>query len=321
MGTTQQINRNTIYHFLSRYGTVIFFTGMVSIFSITLPAFRSGFNLLNILSQISIIALISLGQTCVLKVGDFDLSIANIASMVCLIIATFLVKGMPIPLAIICALAAGTAVGVINGLLVGYLGFPALISTLAVGSIISGVSLIASKGKAIYSGIPDEFSVIGQGRILGIPVRFLIMIILYCIIWFIHNYTETGRKMEAIGGNLLAAHFSGINIAWNRMIAFIFSGFCASVMGLVIVSASMRASMGQADSYLLQSLVTSFIGFATIKTGTFHVWGTLLGTLLITVAVNGLVISRVPGFYIDIVKGGILLLAVMLGSILGRRNK
>jgi ribose transport system permease protein len=170
-----------------------------------------------------------------------------------------------------------------------------------------------TKGISIWN-IPASFAFIGRGDLLGIPNRFIIMFILLIVVWFIHAYTPTGRRMEAIGGNAISARLSGINVERNRLLGYIFSGICSSIAGIVLTSAVMSSNPTQGTHYLLDAFGACFIGAATIRIGQFHIWGTFIGVLIVVVAINGLVIMMVPGYLTDMIKGFILLLAIMLSG-------
>ena len=300
---------------VGKYGTLIILFLMVVFFSIFLEPFRSLENLLNILGQGAIVCVLSIGLTCTMKVGDYDLSIGAVAAMSGLIVAWLLVNDFGILPSIIITLLCGVFVGLVNGLLVAYVGLVSIICTLATMSIILGAGMSITKGNSIWSGIPDSFAIIGRGDLWGIPVRFVIVLIILAIIWVIHTFTETGRRMEAIGGNPTAAHLSGISVDFYRMIAFMLSGFCSAWTGIILTSYLMTANPTQGSHYLLDAFAACFIGAATVKIGQFHVWGTFIGVLITVIGVNGLMIIGVPGYLTDMIKGMILLLAIILSAV------
>lgn len=307
------ISRSEIFTYLGRYGTIIILVAMTLCFAILLLPFRSSDNLLNILGQTAILCILAVGMTCCLKMGDFDLSIGAIAAITGIVVSKLLVAGYGLSLSIFCGLLTGTVIGAANGFFVAYMGLSAFVCTLATMSVILGFSMAITKGISIWN-IPASFAFIGRGDLLGIPNRFIIMFILLIVIWFIHAYTPTGRRMEAIGGNAISARLSGINVERNRLLGYIFSGICSSVAGIVLTSAVMSSNPTQGTHYLLDAFGACFIGAATIRIGQFHIWGTFIGVLIVVVAINGLVIMMVPGYLTDMIKGFILLLAIMLSG-------
>ncbi|MGA3117416.1 MAG: ABC transporter permease [Syntrophobacteraceae bacterium] len=304
--------------FLGRHGTILILIAMALTFSICLPSFRTTDNFLNLLGQTAILSIFAVGLTCCLKVGDFDLSIGGIAALTGVVVAKMLALGYCISFSIMCGLLTGLAIGLMNGVLVAYVGLSAFVCTLATMSVVLGIAQGITQGSSIWSGIPKSFGVLGRGYLAHIPIRFMIAFGLLLIIWFIHAYTKTGRRMEAIGGNSDAARLCGISVERNRLLAFMISGFCSAIAGIVLASSLMSANPVQGTLYLLDAFGACFIGAATIRIGQFHIWGTFVGVIIVVVAINGLIILMVPGYLMDMIKGIILLSAVTLSGLVGR---
>ncbi len=316
MKAKESANRQALA-FAAKYGTVICLFGMIVVFSILLPAFRSGTNAVNLLGQIAILSVMAAGLTCALKMGDIDMSIGAIASLSGIVAAKVMVAGGGMALGIGCGLLAGVLMGALNGFLVAYVGLPNLVCTLATSFVISGFCMAVTKGLGIYD-LPPVFEFFGRGDVLGIPFRFIFMICLLFVLWFLHNYLPTGRRMDAIGGNPVSAQLSGIKVEWNRSLGLMLSGLCGAVAGILLTSSTMNANTFQGPPYLLDALGAAFIGAATIRIGQFHILGTLVGVLIVVVAVNGLVILMVPSYLTDMIKGLILLVAIMLSGGVGK---
>jgi ribose transport system permease protein len=312
-----RIARREALVFLGKYGTIMWLLVMIAVFSILLPAFRSVNNVMNVLGQIAILSIMAAGMTCCLKMGDFDLSIGANAAITGVVVAKVLVSSASIPLAVLSGLGTGLLIGLVNGFFVAYVGLPPFVCTLATMSIILGAGMSVTKGVAIW-GLPEAFEFVGRGDLYGVPIRFILMICLLGIIWFIHTYTPTGRRMEAIGGNAISSRLSGIRVEWHRLLGYLFSGVCAAIAGIVLTSASMSGNPTQGALYLLDAFGAAFIGAATVRLGHFHIWGTLIGVLIVVVAVNGLVILMVPGYFTDMIKGIILLVAIVLSGVAGK---
>ena len=311
------LTRRDFVIFIGRYGTIIILFAMVLCFSILVPAFRSADNILNIMGQTAILSIFAAGMTCCLKMGDFDLSIGAIAAITGIVVAKMLVNGYGVPFAVMGGLLTGILVGFMNGVLVAYVGLSAFVCTLATMSVILGFAMGITKGTSIWN-LPENFAFIGRGDFLGVPNRFIIMIILLIIIWLLHAYTPTGRRMESIGGNLEGSRLSGINVEKHRFLGYLFSGLCASMAGVVLASSVMSASPNQGTHYLLDAFGACFIGAATVRIGQFHIWGTFVGVLIVVVAIDGLMILMVPGYLTDMIKGMILLLAILLSGTVGK---
>lgn len=304
-------------YFIAKYGTIMTFIVMVLSFLVLLPPFRTQMNLINILGQTAIFGLFSIALTCCLKVGDIDFSIGATGSLCGIAAALLMVKGVNMYWAIGLSLAIGVAIGILNGILVGYLNFDSFICTIGTSLLVFGIAMGLTRGQNIFLGseISDNFVMLGSGNLLGIPVRFILMILLALIIWLFHAYTETGRDIEAVAGNAAAARLYGINVNYNKMLSFILSGICSSVAGIVITSSIMSARASENLQYILGAMAACFIGASTVRIGLFHVGGTLLGIFFTVVATNGFIILMVPSYVTKIVNGTILLISILLSIV------
>lgn len=312
--------RRTALIWLSRYGAIFGLLLMVVFFSINAPGiFLSRANFLNILSQASLTAIIASGLTCTLVVGEFDLSIGYVASFVGLIVTGLMAnEGLPIWLSIVGALALGAAIGVVNGLLVTKVRINAVISTLGVGTMLTGLGFTYS-AFPIATGIPRAFTDISLGRLVfGMPNPVIIMVVVLFALWVILNKTDIGQKMQAVGSNMEAARLSGIRVDRIKIFAFAIAGLCAALTGTLLSSLLGSGTLAAADGYLLDAFAAVFLGSATLREGEFHIVGTLVGVLILAVGFNGLSIFGAPTHFQPIFKGGILILAVGM-SALARR--
>jgi ribose transport system permease protein len=312
--------KRTALIWLSRYGTIVGLLLMVLFFSINAPGiFLSRANFLNILSQASLTAIIASGLTYTLVVGEFDLSIGYMASFVGLIVVGLMAyQGLPIWLSVICALLIGVGIGCINGILVTKVRINAVISTLGVGTMLSGIGFTYS-AFPIATGIPRAFTDISLGRLVfGLPNPVLAMAVVLAVLSILLNRTDIGQKMQAVGSNIEAARLSGIRVDLVKIFAFATAGFCAALTGILLSSLLGSGTLGAGDGYLLDAFAAVFLGSATIKEGQFHILGTLIGVLILAVGFNGLSIFGAPTYFQPIFKGGILILAVGM-SALARR--
>jgi len=312
--------KRTALIWLSRYGTIVGLLLMVVFFSANAPGiFLSRANFLNILSQASLTAIIASGLTYTLVVGEFDLSIGYVASFVGLIVTGLMAyQGFPISLSIVCALLLGAAIGAFNGVLVTKVRINAVISTLGVGTMLTGIGFTYSSFP-IATGIPRPFTDIALGRLVfGLPNPVIIMVIVLIVLWVILNKTDVGQKMQAVGSNLEAARLSGIRVDRIKIFAFATAGFCAALTGTLLSSLLGSGTLAAADGYLLDAFAAVFLGSATLREGEFHISGTLIGVLILAVGFNGLSIFGAPTHFQPIFKGAILVLAVGM-SALARR--
>ncbi|MFP4238118.1 MAG: ABC transporter permease [Rhodosalinus sp.] len=308
--------------FLARWGTLISLVLLIAFFSLARPeVFPTMRNTLNILNQVSILGIIALGLTLCLVVGLFDLSIGAMATFGGYFAARILAElgiesGWVVAGAVLAVLILAMLIGMINGALVSYLGISAIVETLAMSFIVTGLILGVSGARTVFSSdIPESFQIIGQGTILGVPNPILIMIATALLLWVFLEHTQPGRNMYAIGGNREAARLSGINFQKFALIAMGISAACAALGGLVAAAnlASGRPQ-GVGETYLLNAFVAVFIGASTLRPGKFHVFGTAVGVLLIGVINNGLSVLGVATYWQYIVQGLILILALISAS-------
>lgn len=307
-----------VKNFVARYGTIIALALLLIGFSIARPdVFATQTNLLSILNQASILLILSAGLTVCLIMGLYDLSISAIATVGNYMVVALLVSQGNDPLVwltIAGVIALCSVIGVINGAIVSYLGISAFIATLATGSILIGIILGYSGSATIVGGIPDSFLALGQETTLGIPNPVVIMAVIVVFLWALLEHTQTGRNLYAIGGGPESARLSGIAVKRYALLALGISAVCAGIGGM-ISAANLGAGRpsGVGDAYLLNAFASAFIGASTLRPGQFHIFGTLIGVLIIGVINNGLSVIGVQTYWQYIVQG-ILLLVAMFGA-------
>jgi ribose transport system permease protein len=312
--------RETILLFLAKYGTLIGLGIMILMFSIAEPnAFPTFNNFRNIVNQASLAAIISGGLTIALIVGEFDLSIGYHASLAGVLVTGLIVRsGFGIVPAIIIVLLLGAFIGFVNGTIVTKLRVNAVIGTLGLGTVLTGLTFAYTAGKPIASGVPKAFTEIALGRIWGIPHNVLIMGAVTAVLWIIVNRTDLGQHFQAVGGNQEAARLSGIAVDRVKIAAFITAGVAASITGMLLASLLGSGTASAADSYLLDAFAATFLGSATFRNGEFHVLGTLLGVLFIAVGFNGLALIGAQTYWQFLFKGSVLIGAVALSTVARR---
>jgi ribose transport system permease protein len=302
-----------------KYSTLVVLVVLFVGFSVATDRFFTSTNLVNILQQISMLTIVAVGLTFGFAAKEMDLSVGYVVGLAGLLCPLLMVAGTPIPLAILAALGAGLAVGLINSALVVGIGVPSLIATLAAGSILWGINFIISGGRAIYGGIPDGYLLLGQGKIGGFfPYPALIMLLVVGLSWFVMERTTFGRYLYAVGGNARAAELSGINVKSYRVYGLALSSFFAAISGIIL---SARLGSGQpngGETYLLDGLAAVFIGMTMLRPGTATVMGTFFGALLIGIMNNGLNLMGMDTYIQSIVKGVIIVIAV---SVVSRTTK
>ncbi|MGM0420616.1 MAG: ABC transporter permease [Bacillota bacterium] len=307
--------------FLKKYGTLIGLLIIIMTLSVLRPnIFLTRRNWSNILEQISLLAIIATGATVVMVIGEFDLSIASVASFSGIITAGLLVGGISMYIVIPLVLILSFGFGLINGFFVARLNILSFITTLSSGTFLGGITYWYSGGTIIFSGIPKEFLVWGQGTFLNIPSVIWIMFLVTGVFWYIFNQTMLGRHLYAIGGNEKSARYSGIKIEKNKVIAFGLTSGLAALTGILLASRLGSAHPTAGGGYLLRAYATVFLGMTLFKQGEANILGTLVGVLIMGVLANGLTILNVPNYFQDMLTGSIIIAALVFQGMTVRYN-
>jgi len=306
---------------LAPYGTLFGLLLLIILFTVLddKGIFLSAGNFTNILEQVAVLAMVAFVQTVVMVVGDFDLSVGALASLVGVLVAQLLSAGMPVVPAIALGLLAGLAAGAINGFLVAYLGLSAFIATLAAMTAFTGLALLLSNGTTIF-GLPDGFVAIGQGRLGPVPMPVIIAVALALLMWFVLSRTVMGRQYYAIGGNAEASRLSGVNIRSVRFSAFLISGVGAALAGIVLTARLASAHPTAGDPLMLSSIAAVFLGVTLSRVGQPTIGGTAVGLGIVGVLANGLNLLQVNSYVQQVLTGVIIVLAVSLSQIVRRRR-
>jgi ribose transport system permease protein len=302
---------------IAQFGTIIGLILMAVVFSIMASGtFPKWDNFVNILNQASLTAIIAGGLTVVLIVGEFDLSIGYMASYAGVLVTGLMVtNGLPVWLAIVLVVLAGAVYGFVNGILVTKLRVNAVIATIGSGTILVGLTYAYTNGNPITAGVPDSFLNIAVGKFGSIPHDVVIMAAILAVLWILINRTDVGQRIQAVGGNIEASRLSGIRVDRIKILAFVISGACAALTGILLASLIGSGQSDAGNSYLMSSFAAVFLGAATLRDGEFHILGTFVGVLVIGVGLNGLALVGAPTFYQFILQGGFLIVAVALSTI------
>lgn len=290
------------------------------VLAIAAPRFLTLVNISNLSVQFAIIGTLAIGTTAVIICREIDLSIGAVEGC-CAVIAglTAVELGAPWPFAILAAVLAGGGIGAFNGWLITRIGIPSFVATLGVLGIVSGGALVLSGGETVY-GFPEAYQWIGQGSLFGLRAPILICLALLAMMHFMLRHTTTGMGFYAVGGNEKAADLVGISTMRVKYLAFIISGACAGLAG-VINSArldSANPTLGTLD--LLDAIAAVVIGGASLTGGSGTILGTAAGVLLIVTIRNGLTLLGVNPFLQQTTVGAIIIVAAVLGH-LNRRKQ
>lgn len=267
-------------------------------------------NLSNLMRQTVTNGLLSLGMLVVILTGGIDLSVGPMVALTGIMVAGFSKQGMPLPLAILICLFVGTAVGAVNGFFIARFKLQPFIVTLATLGAIRGLVYVYSD-IPITPTDPSFRAVLGAGFIGPFPVSALIMLSCYPIVWFFLNRTNSGRAIVAIGGNEEAVRLAGINVTWNIFLAYMISGLFAGIAGVILASRLGISQPSVGVGFELDAIAACVIGGAILGGGGGSTFGTLAGVVSLGMIDNLLNLFNVQSYYQQIVKGVIILIAVL----------
>lgn len=286
---------------------------IIIIISFMSPSFLTATNIFNVLRQVSISALIAFGMTFVILTGGIDLSVGSTLALTGAISAGLLAGGMDPFLAMLIGLLLGAVLGAVNGFIIAKGKVAPFIATLATMTIYRGLTLVYTDGKPV-SGLGDSlaFQMFGKGYFLGIPVPVITMLIAFLVLYFILRKTTFGRRVYAIGGNEEASRLSGINVDRITIAVYSLTGMLAALSALILTSRLNSAQPTAGQSYELDAIAAVVLGGTSLTGGRGWIFGTLVGALIIGVLNNGLNLIGVSSFFQQVVKGVVILLAVLL---------
>lgn len=309
----ENIKKNNISNIIRNLGPLIGLILLVVVISVLNGEFLALSNILNLLRQVSINALIAFGMTFVILTGGIDLSVGSILALSSAIMAKMLVSGVNPILAIVLACVVGVILGAINGFVISYGKVAPFIATLATMTIYRGMTLVFTNGNPI-TGLSDSvvFKMFGRGYIAGIPVPVITMMLAFGLLWVVLNKTPYGRKVYAIGGNEKVSNIVGIKINKIKIMIYGLTGLLSALAGAIITSRLNSAQPTAGMSYELDAIAAVVLGGTSLSGGKGRIFGTLIGALIIGTLNNGLNLLGVSSFYQMVVKGIVILLAVLL---------
>ncbi len=319
-------NKKSIGAFIGEYGAFLALVLLVIVISCVSPEFRTASNFLNLLRQASFNGLIAFGMTCVILSDGIDLSVGSTFALSAIICAELIMSGVPAGLAIIIALLAGTALGVVSGVLVTKGRLQPFIATLITMTAYRGLALIITNGKPISrlaSSIESEsgsflFKVLGKGNLVfgpnemfSIPIPAIILVVSLIIFYFVLHHTTFGRRIYATGSNAKCANLVGVNTTRVKISVYAISGFMSALAGLIMISRVDSAQPTLGDGYELDAIAAVALGGTSMSGGRGKIVGTLAGVLIIAVLNNGLNILGVSTYYQEVIKAIVILVAVL----------
>ncbi|MGI6004940.1 MAG: ABC transporter permease [Christensenellales bacterium] len=268
----------------------------------------------NVITQAAVLGILSFAQSFAIMLGYIDLSLLGIMSFSATCGLLLLKNGVPVPLAILTILFVGFLIGTMNGALIAKLKAVPLIETLAVKLTLLGAFLAITSGRAI-TDLPGGYKWFGQGNISGIPVLPLTLVLVFAVVYVVWNWTPFGRSLFAVGGNSEAARVSGIKVDRITIMAFTCSGLLAGLAGFLLSAYTGAVTSTFGISYDMNNIAAVVIGGVACSGGQGSVQGVLGGVLLLTVIQVGLQILGVTSYYVQMINGLIIFVAVLLDAV------
>ncbi|WP_337914408.1 ribose ABC transporter permease [Vibrio cholerae] len=290
---------------------------LVVVVSFLNPNFFTVDNLLNILRQTSVNAIIAVGMTLVILTAGIDLSVGSVLALCGAFAATLVAMEVPVLVAVPTALLAGAALGAISGIIIAKGKVQAFIATLVTMTLLRGVTMVYTDGRPISTGFTDTadtFAWFGTGYALGIPVPVWLMVVVFAGAWYLLNHTRFGRYVYAVGGNESATRLSGINVDRVKIGVYAICGLLAALAGIIVTSRLSSAQPTAGMGYELDAIAAVVLGGTSLMGGKGRMMGTLIGALIIGFLNNALNLLDVSSYYQMIAKAVVILLAVLVDN-------
>ncbi|WP_275785158.1 ABC transporter permease [Pararhizobium gei] len=313
---------------LMKARTFIALFAVIAFFSIFAPNFLSTANIILMSKHVALNAFLAMGMTFVIITGGIDLSVGSIVGLCGMVAGSLILHGIDLQIGYtmyfniveVCliTLAVGILIGAVNGLLITRLNVAPFIATLGTLYVARGFALLSSDGQTFPNliGKPElattGFSFLGSGRIIGLPVSIWILIVVALAAAYLAKYTPIGRQIFAVGGNERAARMSGIRVNRVKMFVYMFSGFCAAIVGIVISSELMASHPMTGNSFELNAIAAAVLGGTSMSGGRGTIGGTIVGAFVIGILSDGLVMMGVSSFWQMVIKGIVIIVAVVV---------
>jgi len=302
---------------------------LVITFALLSPAFLTTGNLIILTKQVAINAILGIGMTFVILSGGIDLSVGSIVGLCGMVAGWLINEGLILPMfgvsvffhlwiVILLTLVVGVVVGVVNGVLVTRLRVAPFIATLGTLYVARGAALLISDGATFANLVGHEslgntgFPVLGAGTLLALPYPIWVMVLFAVVAAFVARKTPFGRQVYAVGGNEKAAGLSGVRTGRVKLLTYMISGLCAAMVGLIIASQLVAAHPATGETFELNAIAVVVLGGTSLMGGRGTMGGTIIGAFVIGVLVNGMVLLGVSAFWQIVIKGTVIVLAVVV---------
>lgn len=309
--------------FLNDYKSLIGLTVLMVLVSFLNASFMSTDNMLNILRQTSINAVIAMGMTFVILTSGIDLSVGSILAFAGAVCASLVALNVPLPIALLATLVVGVGLGACSGTIIRVFNVQPFIATLVSMTMIRGATLVYTEGRPISTfpsdpevpgDVAEQLYNFGAGYVFGVPNPVIVMLVVLAVCWFVLTHTKFSRNVYAIGGNEKVARLSGVNVNAIKISVYAISGFLAALSGIILTARLESAQPTAGTGYELDAIAAVVLGGTSLAGGRGLVFGTVIGALIIGVLNNALNILDVSSYYQMIAKGAVILLAVVVDS-------
>lgn len=311
--------RTLLVHHARQFGTLAALLVLVAVLAILSPHFLTRSNLLTVLEQTAINAIIAVGMTFVILSAGIDLAVGSVLALSGIVLGLLLQAGVPVPVALLLTIGTGGLCGSVNGLLVTFGRLPPFIATLGMMSMARGTALLLTQGRPV-SGFDSGFRALATGQWLLLPAPTLIMLGVYAAAHFLLTRTRFGLYTYAMGGNEQATHLAGIHVFFHKTAIYVLSG-CTSAVAAIVLTARLNSAQPIAGiAYELDAIAATVIGGTSLMGGQGTLVGTLIGALIMGVLKNGLNLLGVSSFLQQIIIGGVIIAAVLFDTLVKQRR-
>ena len=287
---------------------------IVALFAILKPdTFFTMDNLLTIIRQVATTGIVALGVSFLMLTGNLDFSVGKIYAFAGVSAALMYQSGIPMGLAIAISIVLCVLISMVTGVIALKFRIPMLIVSIAMMQVVDGLNMVLTNGATIY-GLPEGIKFLGQGYVLGIPVAVIIFLVLALIVAFVLNRTYMGRYFFAVGGSNDSARLAGINVNKVKMIASAVCGLLTGIAGIIMMSRSFSGSPYSGNNISNDVISAAVLGGVSISGGTGKTSGVVTGVLIIGVLSQGLVMTGMPSNYQNMIKGAVLIIAVIMDT-------
>lgn len=309
----ERFNDKQINNFINKFGALFALFLLMLLITILNPNFMTMNNLMNLLRQVSINGFIAFGMTFVIITSGIDLSVGSSLALSGAVVAGLMVSGINPIVAMLAGLLLGALLGIFNGVLISRGKLAPFIATLATMSIYRGITLVLTGGNPVTaSGDNPLFEFIGRGYILGIPFPVILLFVTLIILYFVLHRTAFGKKAFAVGGNEKAAKIAGVKIGKIKLYVYTISGILSAISGIILASRLSSAQPTAGTTFEMDAIAAVVLGGTSMSGGRGSIVGTLIGALIIGTLNNGLNLLGVSSFYQQIMKGVVIILAVLV---------